>query len=57
VTLAGGATPTVQQIQLGDHATLIATSTLHPAGAGGTPGLIQDARIIGWTVRIRQRRR
>lgn len=50
VTLAGGATPTVQQIQLGDHATLIATSTLHPAGANGTPGLVQDARIIGWTV-------
>ncbi|QOR55829.1 MAG: hypothetical protein YHS30scaffold324_61 [Catenulispora phage 69_17] len=50
VTLAGGSTPTVQQIQLGDHATLIATSSLHPAGANGAPGLIQDARIVGWTV-------
>jgi len=48
--LAGGQTPTVQQIQLGDHATLVATSPLHPAGPGGTPGLIVDSRIIGWTV-------
>lgn len=50
--LAGGATPTVQQIQLGDHAELIATSTLHPADATTrAPGLTQDVRIIGWTVR------
>lgn len=50
VSIAGGQMPTVQQIQLGDHAAVIATSSYHPAGAGGVPGLIQDARIIGWTV-------
>lgn len=49
-TLAGGRVPTVQQIQLGDHATLSATSSLHPA-VGTSPGLVQDVRIIGWTVR------
>lgn len=50
VSIAGGQTPTVQQVQLGDHATVIATSSYHPAGANGAPGLVQDARIIGWTV-------
>lgn len=51
-TIAGGQIPTVQQIQLGDHATLIATSSLHPADPiTGAPGLIQDVRIIGWTVK------
>lgn len=49
-TVAGGQTPTVQQILLGDHATMIATSAYHPAGANGAPGLIQDVRILGWTV-------
>lgn len=48
--IAGGQVPTVQQIQLGDHATLCATSSLHPA-VGAAPGLVQDVRIIGWTVR------
>lgn len=48
--IAGGQTPTVQQIQLGDHAMLRATSSLHPA-IGTSPGLVQDVRIIGWTVR------
>jgi hypothetical protein len=50
ISIAGGQLPTVQQIQLGDHATFIATSTLHPAGPGGIPGLSVDGRIIGWTV-------
>lgn len=50
VSIAGGQLPTVQQIQLGDHAAFVATSTLHPAGPGGAPGLSVDARIIGWTV-------
>lgn len=49
-TIAGGQLPTVQQIQLGDHAAVIATSAYHPAGPDGSPGLQQDARIIGWTV-------
>lgn len=49
VTIAGGQMPTVQQILLGDHATLCATSSLHPA-LGTQPGLVQDVRIIGWTV-------
>lgn len=49
-SVAGGQTPTVQQVQLGDHAMAIATSTYHPAGPGGAPGLVQDGRIIGWTV-------
>lgn len=48
--LAGGQQLTVQQIQLGDHGELIATSPMHPAQPDGTPGLITDARIIGWTV-------
>lgn len=51
VTVAGGQMPTVQQVLLGDHATLIATSPLHPATSGGAPGLMQDVRTIGWTVR------
>jgi hypothetical protein len=53
VTIAGGQFPTVQQIQLGDHAMLAATSSYHPAPATAplTPGLMQDVRIIGWTVR------
>jgi hypothetical protein len=50
-TLAGGQTPTVQQILLGDHAYLQATSTYHPADpTTGAPGLQQDVRIIGWKV-------
>lgn len=52
VTLVGGQVPTVQQIQLGDHAMLQATSTYHPADPiTGAPGLQRDVRIIGWTVR------
>jgi len=52
-TIVGGQTPTVQQIQLGDHAMLLATSSLHPAPTSAplTPGLMQDVRIVGWTVR------
>ena len=50
VSIAGGQMPTVQQVQLGDHVTFIATSTLHPAPATGGPGLMVDGRIIGWTV-------
>jgi len=52
-TIAGGQVPTVQQIQLGDHAMLAATSSYHPAPATAplTPGLMQDVRIIGWTVK------
>lgn len=48
--IAGGQSPTVQQIVLGDHATLIATSSLHPGTPGPppAPGLIQDVRIVGW---------
>lgn len=49
-TIAGGQLPTVQQVQLGDHVTAIATSSYHPAGTNGAPGLVQDGRIIGWTV-------
>lgn len=50
--IAGGQSPTVQQIVLGDHAGLIATSSLHPGTPGPppAPGLIQDVRIIGWKV-------
>lgn len=50
VSIAGGQTPTVQQVQLGDHAMFIATSTLHPSPGAGAPGLAVDGRIIGWTV-------
>jgi hypothetical protein len=50
ISIAGGQTPTVQQVQLGDHVMFIATSTLHPAPASGGPGLAVDGRIIGWTV-------
>ena len=51
VTLAGGQTPTVQQILLGDHAYLQATSSYHPAdSATGAPGLQRDVRVIGWRV-------
>lgn len=50
VSIAGGQTPTVQQVQLGDHAMFVATSTYHPAPATGGPGLVVDGRIIGWTV-------
>lgn len=49
-SIAGGQTPLVRQVQLGDHAMAIATSTYHPAGPGGAPGLVQDGRITGWTV-------
>jgi len=49
-SIAGGQTPAVQQVALGDHAAVIATSSYHPAGANGAPGLSVDARIIGWTV-------
>lgn len=48
-TIAGGQSPTVQQIQLGDHAAFIGTSSLHPP-VGNAPGIVQDVRIIGWTV-------
>jgi hypothetical protein len=50
VTVAGGQLPTAGQIQLGDEAWLVATSTLHPANADGSPGLQTKVRIIGWTV-------
>lgn len=52
-TIAGGQVPTVQQILLGDHAMMAVTSSYHPAPtvAPRTPGLVQDVRIIGWTVR------
>lgn len=52
-TIAGGQVPTVQQILLGDHAMLAATSSYHPAPTSAplTPGLMQDVRIIGWTVK------
>lgn len=49
-SVAGGQTPMVRQVQLGDHAMAIATSSYHPAGPGGAPGLMQDGRIISWTV-------
>jgi hypothetical protein len=52
ITIAGGQSPTAQQILLGDHATLAAISSLHPAipGPPPQPGLVQDVRIIGWVV-------
>lgn len=52
-TIAGGQVPTVQQIQLGDHAMMAVTSSYHPAPTSAplTPGLVQDVRIIGWTVK------
>lgn len=52
ITIPGGQIPTAQQILLGDHATFVATSSLHPAIAGPAPqpGLVQDVRIIGWVV-------
>jgi hypothetical protein len=51
VTVAGGQLPTAGQIQLGDDAWLVATSTLHPADPlTGAPGLQTKVRIIGWTV-------
>lgn len=52
ITIAGGQSPTAQQILLGDHATLSATSSLHPGipGPPPQPGLVQDVRIIGWVV-------
>lgn len=50
-TVAGGQVPSVQQVQLGDHVMAIATSSYHPPGPGGIPGLMQDGRVIGWTVR------
>lgn len=50
VTIGGGAFPAAGQVQLGDEAYLIATSTLHPAAADGSPGLEALVRIIGWKV-------
>jgi hypothetical protein len=51
VTIGGGGTPTVGQLQLGDEAMLVATSPLHPAaGTAMEPGLQQLVRIIGWEV-------
>lgn len=52
-TIAGGQMPTVQQIQLGDRAMLAATSSYHPAPTTAplTPGLMQEVRVIGWTVK------
>jgi hypothetical protein len=50
ITIAGGQLPTAQQVLLGDHANAILTSPYHPAGPNGTPGLVQDGRIIGWTI-------
>lgn len=50
VTVAGGQLPAAGQVQLGDEAWLIATSTLHPANSDGSPGLQTKVRIIGWTV-------
>lgn len=51
VTIGGGGIPTAGQIQLGDHARLVATSPLHPADPDtGAPGLQATVRIIGWTI-------
>jgi hypothetical protein len=50
VTVAGGQLPTAGQVQLGDEAWLVATSTLHPANTDGSPGLQAKVRVIGWTV-------
>lgn len=51
VTIGGGGTPTVGQIQLGDEAKLVATSPYHPADpSSGEPGLQKLVRIIGWEI-------
>lgn len=50
VTVAGGQFPTAGQVQLGDEAWLVATSSLHPANPDGSPGLQAKVRIIGWTL-------
>lgn len=49
VSIAPGQHPLLREISLGDYGWFTATSPLHPAGPGGTPGLQKLARIVGWT--------
>ena len=49
ITIPAGLFPTAKDIVLGDGCALIATSPIHPAAADGSPGLITDVRITGWT--------
>lgn len=51
VTIGGGGTPTVGQIEIGDQLQFAATSPLHPADPNsGAPGLQVTVRIIGWKI-------
>lgn len=50
ITIPDGALPGVLDVVLGDQFGFAATSPLHPAGPGGTPGLQSTVRLTGWTV-------
>lgn len=49
VNVGGGGYPLLRDIVLGDSTTLVATSPLHPPGIDGSPGLVQQIRVTGWT--------
>ena len=49
VNLGGGGYPGLRDLVLGDTTTLVATSPLHPPKPDGSPGLVQQVRIVGWT--------
>jgi hypothetical protein len=50
IKLGAEAYPKANQILLGDWAEFAATSPLHPAGPGGVPGLMINARILSWSL-------
>lgn len=49
VKLGGSGYPRLRDIVLGDSTMLVATSSLHPPGPNGAPGLTQQVRVVGWT--------
>lgn len=50
LTIPGGQTPSIGQTVLGSWAQVALTSSLHPAGADGSPGYVGLGRVTGWTV-------
>jgi hypothetical protein len=49
VNVGGGGYPLLRNIVLGDSTWLVASSDLHPPKPDGSPGLVQQVRVVSWT--------
>jgi hypothetical protein len=49
INVGAGGSPSLRDIVLGDSVPFAATSTIHPPGPGGAPGLQTQVRVTGWT--------